>query len=356
MLPRSTMWRLECSEPVTALLIEATTALLPAAGQGHGRPARDLRPGDARRRRPSTRPSRPSRTRRPGGSRSSAAARSRPSPTPSTRWTRSAGRAIWRRCGSTSRDIRPLMSHRYHLPPSAHTTFVGNRFVVCTFVPRPFESDPDALKVPFFHNNDDYDEVIFYHAGDFFSRDNIHPGMVTFHPCGFTHGPHPKALKNMLRAEEAGHRRICVMIDTRDALELGCRRPASSGRITSTPGRATARAEAEMKLASLKEGEPRRHLDRGQPGPDPGRPRGFGHDPAAGAGGLAELRSEAGGGVRPGRGRRRARGCPLRSGGLRGAPAARLPVGRRLGLRQPRRAGPQGARRRDARELLERSR
>ena len=39
------------------------------------------------------------------------------------------------------RDIRPLMSHRYHLPPSAHTTFVGNRFVVCTFVPRPFESD-----------------------------------------------------------------------------------------------------------------------------------------------------------------------------------------------------------------------
>ncbi len=63
------------------------------------------------------------------------------------------------------KDIRPLMSHRYHLPPSAHTTFVGNRFVVCTFVPRPFESDPGALKVPFFHNNDDYDEVIFYHAG-----------------------------------------------------------------------------------------------------------------------------------------------------------------------------------------------
>ena len=68
------------------------------------------------------------------------------------------------------------MSHRYHLPPSAHTTFVGNRFVVCTFVPRPFETDPGAIKVPFFHNNDDYDEVIFYHAGDFFSRDNIHPG------------------------------------------------------------------------------------------------------------------------------------------------------------------------------------
>ena len=92
------------------------------------------------------------------------------------------------------KDIRPLMSHRYHLPPSAHTTFVANRFVVCTFVPRPFETDPGALKIPFFHNNDDYEEVIFYHRGEFFSRDNIHPGMITLHPCGFTHGPHPKAL------------------------------------------------------------------------------------------------------------------------------------------------------------------
>jgi homogentisate 1,2-dioxygenase len=60
------------------------------------------------------------------------------------------------------------MSHRYHLPPSAHTTFVGRNFVVCTFAPRPIESDPGALKVPFFHNNDDYDEVIFYHRGEVF--------------------------------------------------------------------------------------------------------------------------------------------------------------------------------------------
>jgi homogentisate 1,2-dioxygenase len=118
------------------------------------------------------------------------------------------------------RDIRPLMSHRYHLPPSAHTTFLGNRFVVCTFAPRPFESDPGALKVPFFHNNDDYDEVLFYHAGDFFSRDNIHPGMLTFHPSGFTHGPHPKALKNMLKQPKPSTDEYAVMIDTRDALEV----------------------------------------------------------------------------------------------------------------------------------------
>jgi homogentisate 1,2-dioxygenase len=117
------------------------------------------------------------------------------------------------------RDIRPLMSHRYHLPPSAHTTFVGNGFVVCTFVPRPIESDPGALKVPFYHNNDDYDEVLFYHAGDFFSRDNIEAGMMTFHPAGFTHGPHPKAFKAGLEAKKTFTDEVAVMIDTRNALE-----------------------------------------------------------------------------------------------------------------------------------------
>ena len=119
------------------------------------------------------------------------------------------------------RHIRPLMSHRYHLPPSAHTTFLSDRFVVCTFAPRPFETDPGALKVPFFHNNDDFDEVLFYHAGDFFSRDNIDAGMMTFHPSGFTHGPHPKALKNMLKQTKPATDEYAVMIDTRDPLDVG---------------------------------------------------------------------------------------------------------------------------------------
>ncbi|MBQ1541138.1 homogentisate 1,2-dioxygenase [Caulobacter sp. CCUG 60055] len=119
------------------------------------------------------------------------------------------------------RDIRPVASHRYHLPPSAHTTFLSDRFVVCTFAPRPFETDPGALKVPFFHNNDDFDEVLFYHAGDFFSRDNIDAGMMTFHPSGFTHGPHPKALKNMLVQTKPATDEYAVMIDTRDPLEIG---------------------------------------------------------------------------------------------------------------------------------------
>jgi len=94
------------------------------------------------------------------------------------------------------RDIRPVMSPRAHLPPSAHTTFVTPGAVVCSFVPRPLEEDPTAQRVPFFHRNTDYDEFIFYHDGDFFSKDDIRPGMATLHPRGIHHGPHPKALAN----------------------------------------------------------------------------------------------------------------------------------------------------------------
>lgn len=115
-------------------------------------------------------------------------------------------------------DMMPLMSHRAHLPPSAHTTFVAHGFVVCTFLPRPLESDSDALKVPFYHQNMDYDEVLFYHDGDFFSRDNLHAGMMTLHPAGFPHGPHPKAMekvKSKTHTEE-----YAVMVDTRFPLTV----------------------------------------------------------------------------------------------------------------------------------------
>lgn len=118
------------------------------------------------------------------------------------------------------RDIRPLMSHRYHIPPSAHTTFMTSRFVVCTFVPRPFETDPNALNVPFYHSNDDYDELIFYHAGQFFSRDHIYPGMISLHPSGIPHGPHPKALQNAESKRGTMTDEVAVMIDTRDALDI----------------------------------------------------------------------------------------------------------------------------------------
>jgi len=83
------------------------------------------------------------------------------------------------------------------------------------------ETDPGALKVPFYHSNDDFDEVIFYHQGEFFSRDNINPGMLTFHPCGFTHGPHPKAYRTGCQSQRKETDEVAVMIDTRDGLATG---------------------------------------------------------------------------------------------------------------------------------------
>lgn len=109
------------------------------------------------------------------------------------------------------RDIRPLTSPRVHLPPSAHTTFVTGGAVVCSFLPRPLEEDPEAIKVPFFHRNTDYDEFLFYHQGNFFSKDNIRPGWATLHPRGIHHGPHPKALRN--QAELTHTDESAVMLD-----------------------------------------------------------------------------------------------------------------------------------------------
>jgi homogentisate 1,2-dioxygenase len=115
-------------------------------------------------------------------------------------------------------DMMPMLSARVHLPPSAHTTFVAQGFIVCTFLPRPLESDSDALKVPFYHQNIDYDEVLFYHDGNFFSRDNLHAGMMTLHPAGFPHGPHPKAVQNIGTKTHTDE--TAVMIDTWNKLKV----------------------------------------------------------------------------------------------------------------------------------------
>ncbi len=113
-------------------------------------------------------------------------------------------------------DIRPIVSPGFHLPPSVHTTFVARNFVICSFLPRPLESGQGVMKVPFYHRNIDFDEVLFYHAGNFFSREGISQGAVTWHPQGIHHGPHPNAAKN---AEDKTHtEEIAVMVDTANPL------------------------------------------------------------------------------------------------------------------------------------------
>jgi homogentisate 1,2-dioxygenase len=112
------------------------------------------------------------------------------------------------------RDFRPVTSPRYHLPPSVHATFQAGGLLLSTFAPRPLESDPQALRVPFYHRNMDYDEVLFYHAGDFFSRAGIEPGMLTLHPQGVHHGPQPQAVEAGAVKEKTEE--VAVMIESRD--------------------------------------------------------------------------------------------------------------------------------------------
>ena len=90
--------------------------------------------------------------------------------------------------------------------------------MICSFLPRPLEQDAAALKVPFFHRNTDYDEFIFYHDGDFFSRDNIKAGMATLHPRGIHHGPHPKALAN--QGKKAFTDESAVMLDGLNPIDV----------------------------------------------------------------------------------------------------------------------------------------
>lgn len=121
---------------------------------------------------------------------------------------------VWR---LNVKDIRPVLSDRYHLPPSAHSTLVAHNFVICTFLPRPLENgDPNAMKVPFYHSNIDFDEVLFYHKGQFFSRSGISEGMMTFHPQGIHHGPQKDAVARTQNLKSTNE--IAVMIDTRNPL------------------------------------------------------------------------------------------------------------------------------------------
>jgi homogentisate 1,2-dioxygenase len=221
MIPRGTMWRIECTAPTAILMIEATNAGFSLPDRGPLGPTAVFDPAvlDV--------PRIDEAFKAQQGKNDSWAVKIKKRGTVSTvTYPFNPLDAIgWHGdlmpVRLNVKDIRPVLSDRYHLPPSVHTTFIADRLIVGTFAPRPFETDPGALKVPFFHNNDDFDEVLFYHAGDFFSRDNIHAGMMTFHPSGFTHGPHPKALGNMLTQSKRATDEYAVMIETRDALEAG---------------------------------------------------------------------------------------------------------------------------------------
>lgn len=114
-------------------------------------------------------------------------------------------------------DFEPITG-RVHQPPPVHQTFEGNNYVVCSFVPRLFDYHPLAVPAPYNHSNIDSDELIYYVDGDFMSRKNVTRGMITLHPGGIPHGPHPGAVEKSIGAKET--KELAVMVDTFHPLKL----------------------------------------------------------------------------------------------------------------------------------------
>ncbi len=101
---------------------------------------------------------------------------------------------------------------RIHQPPPVHQTFETDAFVICSFVPRLYDYHPEAIPAPYNHSNIDADEVLYYVAGDFMSRNDIEPGHISLHPAGIPHGPHPGAAERSIGKKETIE--LAVMVDT----------------------------------------------------------------------------------------------------------------------------------------------
>jgi homogentisate 1,2-dioxygenase len=114
-------------------------------------------------------------------------------------------------------DFEPITG-RVHQPPPVHQTFEGNNYVVCSFCPRLFDYHPQAIPAPYNHSNIDSDELLYYVDGDFMSRKNVTRGMITLHPGGIPHGPHPGAVEKSIGAKET--KELAVMVDTFHPLQL----------------------------------------------------------------------------------------------------------------------------------------
>lgn len=113
--------------------------------------------------------------------------------------------------GFSIHNFEPITG-RVHQPPPVHQTFETKAFVVCSFVPRLYDYHPKAIPAPYNHSNIDSDEMIYYVAGDFMSRNNIEQGHITLHPSGIPHGPAPGAYERSIGKKETIE--LAVMIDT----------------------------------------------------------------------------------------------------------------------------------------------
>lgn len=104
-----------------------------------------------------------------------------------------------------------------HLPPTVHTTFAGDGYVICSFVPRMTDFADGAIPCPYPHSSPDCDEILFYVEGNFTSRKGVGPGSLTLHPRGLPHGPHPGTYEASIGTQCTDE--LAVMVDAFKPLE-----------------------------------------------------------------------------------------------------------------------------------------
>lgn len=114
-------------------------------------------------------------------------------------------------------DFEPITG-RVHQPPPVHQQFDGHNFVICSFVPRLYDYHPLSIPAPYHHSNIDSDEVLYYVDGEFMSRKHVERGMITLHPGGIPHGPHPGAVEKSIGQKETPE--LAVMVDTFHPLKM----------------------------------------------------------------------------------------------------------------------------------------
>ena len=117
-----------------------------------------------------------------------------------------------------AQDFEPITG-TVHQPPPIHQTFEIRGYVVCTFAPRLLDTHPEAVKIPWVHDNVEADEVLFYVRGNFWvaSRDRA---------CARSRCIRAEFRTDRIRARSWRVRtpqrteELAVMFDTQHTLEL----------------------------------------------------------------------------------------------------------------------------------------
>jgi len=115
-----------------------------------------------------------------------------------------------------------------------HQTFEGDGFVICSFCPRPYDFDPEAVPAPTRTERDVGRGAVLREPG-VHEPQGIEYGSITLHPDGLPHGPHPGRTEASIGQKQTDE--LAVMLDTFRPLRVSTTALPSRTATTSDRGR-----------------------------------------------------------------------------------------------------------------------